>query len=465
MFRKIKNSIILFLLLVLLSLVACSKKESSECKTIEKDSKDKTLSGTLRISTYFDGVIMKRAQEFMELHPDVKIIMEEQAYMGEWESESLEQYGMRNAIEIMGGKGADLIDLSHFSTYSYAKSELLCNLYDFMDKDSSFNREDYYTNIFTAKEIDGALYTLPTSFTYDMMVVSRPLTENIFMNYNMLDYKTILDIYESIVSLESSPKTRILPGIVKEYFWRYEFPAYYDANAGKAYFDGDEFVEYLEKTDSIVTPYDPIYQEWDKKRLAGDDSFMKSDYLFCGLEVTAIDVFNLLVDYKNISEPIPIVSSKGDSMFRAIQAEYGIPTSSNNMDLAWEFLKFCVEEKIPPDSSDKEKAQEYVMNYHSWVPININNFRHAFRLQCELDIDMFGDSIRWKEKNPKDGIDEMLNLVHGWNLQRNREASETELGFLIYSDLENYYYHDINTAEETASIIQSRVMTYLGEQR
>lgn len=465
MSRNFKKTIVAILLVSVLIFSGCSNQESDEYKTSEESSKVEPLSGTLTVNTYSDGAIMNHAQDFMALHPNVKIEMKIPD-MGEWESETLEQYGVRTAIEIMSGNGADLIDLSHFSAYRYAGSELLCNLYDFMDNDPNFNKADYYANIFTAKEIDGALYTMPFYFTYDMMVVSRPLTEHLSTNYDVLDYESILDIYESVLSLGLSPDPRILPGIVKEYFFGYEFPAYYDTNTGEAWFDSAEFVEYLEKTNTIITPYDPVNMQWDKTRIAqGNDNFMKSDYVFCGLDVTAIDVYNLLADYSNISTPVPIVSSSGDAMFKTMQAEYGIPTSSANKELAWEFLKFCVEEKSPPDSSDREKAQEYVMNYHTWVPINIKNFYHSFRLQCELDIDMFGDSCQWKEQSPKDGIDEMLALVHEWNLKRNRAESETEIWFLIHSDLENYYYYDLATAEETAAIIQSRVAAYLGEQR
>lgn len=463
--RNLKKSIVSILLVSLFIFSGCSNQDADEYKKTEDNNKVDLFSGTLTVSTYYDAVIMKHAQEFMELHPNVKIEMESPD-MGEWESENLEQYGVRTAIEIMSGNGADLIDLSHFSAYRYAGSDLLCNLYDFMDNDPDFNKADYYTNIFTAKEIDGSLYTMPFYFTYDMMVVSRPLTEGVSADYDALNYESMLSIYESVLSLRPSQEPRILPGIVKEYFFGYEFPAYYDTNTGEAWFDSTEFVDYLKKTNMIHTPYDPVNMEWDKTRIAqGNDDFMKSDYVFCGLDVTAIDVYNLLADYTNISTPISIVSSGGDAMFKTMQAEYGIPTSSANKELAWEFLKFCVEEKTPPASSDREKAQEYVMNYHTWVPINIKNFHHVFRLQCELDIDMFRDSVKWKERNPKDGIDEMLALVHEWNLKRNRAESETEIWFLIHSDLENYYYYDLATAEETAVMIQSRVAAYLGEQR
>ena len=386
--------------------------------------------------------------------------------LGEWETESLQQYGLRMAVEIMSGQGADLIDLSHFSAYRYAASGLLCNLYELMDNDPKFRREDYYTNVFTAKEIDGALYALPRSFYYDMMLVSRPLAADIVAGYAALDYESMLSIYETVVARHPDAPPRMLPGMVKEYFWRYEFPSYYDTASGQAWFDSAEFVEYLERTDTIVTAYDPIYQEWDKTRIAsGNDSFLQSDYVFCNFDVTAIDVYNLLLEYANILPPIPIVSRSGDAMFRVMQGEYGIPTSSANRELAWEFLKFCVEEQTPPDSSGREQAQAYVGLSRGWIPININNFRHAFRLQCELDIDMMGDSIPWQEVNPRDGIERMLDLVHSWNLQRNREAAETELYFLTGYDLEDYYYYGALTAQETAALIQSRVATYLGEQR
>ena len=47
-----------------------------------------------------------------------------------------------------------MVDLAQMSVSRYAKSGLLCNLYDFMEMDSDFHSEDYYTNIFKAKEYD-----------------------------------------------------------------------------------------------------------------------------------------------------------------------------------------------------------------------------------------------------------------------------------------------------------------------
>lgn len=472
------KKIISALLAVMLLLGGCARSDSDKYdQTIDSiqsknqmsdnfsysQNKSKTLSGTLTISTYFDGSIGKYAQKFMKLYPNVKI----QAHLpesGANEFETLEKYGTRIAIELMSGKSADLVDLSHFSTFRYAKSGLLCDLYSFMDNDPSFNKTDYYINIFEAKEYNNALYTMPFYFTYDMMYISRPLSEKTNAHYQTLDYEKMISLYKTIAEqIETTEVPRFMPGVVKESFSEYELPAFFNTHTGKALFDSTAFVQYLNVTNELKTLYDPVSQNWDMTRIAGDDEFMKSDYLFCKLDMTAMDAFNFLIDYKNILPPVPLLSSKGDAGFISSSAEYAIPVNSPNKDLAWEFLKFCIEEKNPPDGTDYKESVNYVLQYNAWVPINIANFYHTFRLQCELDINNFGNSMQWKSGNREEHIEKMLEQIHRWNLQRNRPVSETELWFLVNSDLENFYYYDLATAEETASIIQSKVTAYLNE--
>jgi hypothetical protein len=42
---------------------------------------------------------------------------------------------------------------------------LMENLYDFMDADQEFHREDYSENILQAFELNGGLYKCPSSFS------------------------------------------------------------------------------------------------------------------------------------------------------------------------------------------------------------------------------------------------------------------------------------------------------------
>lgn len=74
--RNLKKSIVSILLVSVFIFSGCSNKESNEYKIAEESRKVEPLSGTLTVSTYYDAVIMNHAQDFMALHPNVKIEME-----------------------------------------------------------------------------------------------------------------------------------------------------------------------------------------------------------------------------------------------------------------------------------------------------------------------------------------------------------------------------------------------------
>lgn len=130
--------------------------------------KNKELSGTLTVSTVFDGYIDILAEKFMDMHPNVEIIVERQ-------EDNKVTYMYRIAIDLLSGTATDLIDLSALDINHKAQSGLLVNLYEFMDNDPKFNKSDYYTNIFEAMEYQGGLYAMPLSFQYDMVYISKPL--------------------------------------------------------------------------------------------------------------------------------------------------------------------------------------------------------------------------------------------------------------------------------------------------
>ena len=66
-------------------------------------SQDKPLSGTLRVSTYYDEEIRERAEEFEQLYPEVQIevsVAQQSGSVGE----SWEDYLQRTSVEMMSGQ-------------------------------------------------------------------------------------------------------------------------------------------------------------------------------------------------------------------------------------------------------------------------------------------------------------------------------------------------------------------------
>lgn len=420
------------------------------------------LFGTLRVSTYYDEEIKKRAQEFEQLHPGVQIevsVAQQNGSVGE----SWEEYLQRTSVEMMSGQSADIVDLSQMSVSRYAKSGLLCNLYDFMEMDSDFHKEDYYTNIFKAKEYGGGLYSLPFYFVYDMTYLSRPLLEEAGLDApDALDYEKVLDLY-SQVSASTGKDFSIMPGITGGWFFKYEFPDYYDIETATANFDSLEFIRYLKRTKEEIPKLEDT-ADWDMTRVAnGVDDFMREDYLFCNYDVTSIDTYNALIDYPNILPPVPMRSHDGQFGFSTLQADYSIVRSCKNKELAWEFLKYCISEKQPPETLEHEAVMDYTAQFHAWVPINIRNFYHSFTLECNYYRNTLTDVSNWKQGAPQQLTEQAVEQIHGWNLQRNFACSETEIFGLLKEELDNYYQYDLATAEETAKSIQTKMNIFLNE--
>lgn len=464
-YKRIRNVLLIFAIILFLNACATSEEDN----TPSMNGNGEALSGTLTVTTYFDGYIDIHARNFMDMHPNVDI---EIVRLDENQFETLETYANRISVELMGGKASDLVDLSSLDINRYVKSGLLCNLYEFMEADSGFDKSDYYTNIFEAMEYNNNLYAMPFAFLYDMVYVSKPMADTLKLDLTGIDginYMKMIDIYERAKEQHNSPQNfGFMPGAVKESFFNYEIIEFYNAEDKTAWIESDEFIQHLQLTKSIYTGYSPDNQGgWYMTRIGdGNDEFMKSDFMFSKFESNAIDLYNLMIEYENILEPIPLLNSAGNTPFNTFFSMYAIPENSSNKELAWEFLKYCVSAKEISDFQNEEEEHLYFMMYQGWIPININNFYTSFRHSFEKEIERIyqaGFDVNWKYDDKEELINKTLDQINQWNLERNKLVSDFELWTLLKPDLENYYYYNLTTAEETAKIIQNKVSTYLNE--
>lgn len=453
--------------IITIMLSGCSDNINTDSNLLETEDY-KELSGTLTVTTFFDGYIDIHAKNFMDMHPnvDIQIIRSD-------EFETKVGYANRVAVEIITGKSSDLVDLSSLDINQYADSGLLCNLYDFMDSDSTFNKSDYYNNIFKALEFDDNLYAMPFTFFYHMVYASKSMAERLELDLKDqgIDYKEMIEIYMKAKEYHPYPQNfGLMPGAVKESFFNYEVIEFYDPENKTAWIDGEDFIKYLKVTKDIYTGYSPDNPGgWSMTRISdGNDEFMKSDFMFSKYESNAIDLYNMMIEYENVSNPpIPLLNSAGNAPFTTtFSSTYVIPKGSSNKELAWEFLKYCISEKEISDFENEEEEMLYFMMYQGWIPINIKNFYTSFRYNFENEIDRIDRSdldIKWKLDDKEKLINDTLDQINQWNSERNKLISDFELWTLLNSDLENYYYYDLATAEETAKIIQNKVISYLNE--
>lgn len=91
------------------------------------------------------------------------------------------------------------------SLYKYTDSGMFENLYDYMERDATFQMEDYYTNIFSAIECeDGTLPVIPPYFYYYTVVFNDILLQDIGVDASKefedgVDFDTIISLFQKAV--------------------------------------------------------------------------------------------------------------------------------------------------------------------------------------------------------------------------------------------------------------------------
>ncbi|QOR34923.1 extracellular solute-binding protein [Clostridium sp. 'deep sea'] len=450
--------------LILIMLLSACQKEQIDLADSQLNlnlNNNEELSGELTINTYFDGYMLQRALAFMELHPNVKIRIpgfDNIENLTEENYETLEMYAKRISTELMSGMAGDLVDVADLSYYKYAKSNLLCNLYQFMDNDKAFSKQDYYTNIFKAMEYKKGLYTLPLAFYYDMVFINKVVFNTLDLkinNYPNICLKNMLDIYDLYQNQNPNSPIVLMPGLAKNIFFKYEIADFFSFENGTANFTDSDFINYLKRTSSLK-----VEDSWKMNRVsAGDDSYIKNRFLFSKTDLNVVDAHNLLIEYQYVTQPVPFYSSKGDACFNSAQAVYAIPKSSQNKELAWHFLKFCIEQK----NINEQNLMDRFYDYNGFMPINKANFYNFFKTFIKMDLkDLKQHSVKIVP-NTETALEQTLKIINKWNEQRNKISADFELWALVKQDLDLYYKNQILSPEKLAELIQNKVLIYLNE--
>src|SRR5690606_23623473 len=91
--------------------------------------------------------------------------------------EDVEKYASSVNTAIMSGNAADIISVEYLPVDKYAEKELLANWDEIASQDASFNKSEYYENVFAAVSKDGGWYGIPTSFSLNTMLGDVSLLE------------------------------------------------------------------------------------------------------------------------------------------------------------------------------------------------------------------------------------------------------------------------------------------------
>ena len=387
---------------------------------ISEESEPEELTGELTILSWLPFSCWEYVIEgFTQEHPGVTVTVE----TNEQEKVASAVYMEKYTTRIMTGKGFDIVESELVNMEKCAEQGLFADLYELMDADGDFSREDYFSCIFEVAEVDGKL----PAFIYNVKPVyihlNKKLLEGAGLEYTK-DTISFTELYELYEKVRESAGDRIL---LTDMGYGYEGMSDYE----NGYFirnnlmDSEEYEEYLKMRHELY--YLP------EKRPDWHDGTMKigDDVLCClsNLRLPGDHADEMFEGTEGMTGAILYESMHGER-YPVSAGTLSISSFSDNKKLAWEFIKYAF--------SDRDTSH----NYSSIISPNKGKVEKV----CE------GIAPENKEKLFRD-----IEAINAFkfidsNLYNNLES--------VYED---YFVNNTITAEECCKELASRVYLYMNE--
>ena len=414
------------------------------------------LCGTLVVSIPLDNPNLEKwADRFMDAHPGVEIIVDSHvANAATARADWSEQYIEKTVVSLTSGDAADIIDLDMTPIYRYANGGYFEDFYAYMEKDPDIQMENYYTNILEALETaDGQLPVLPMGIGFTPLVFNTYMMDAMGVDVEEaypdgVGWRDLVDLFQR--ALEE--------GVADEgtYFAKdqspalldiYELSAFVDLRNEQAYFESQDFLEYLQAMDSL--PFENTFSKgglfpFQTPTFAASDYFLQT----YGVMLFQLDSWEPAMTFAGNTTPVLYRANGGEYVF-GTSGTYGIPSSGENKELAWEFIKFMADEQ-DYDTFEVEPALKEVqysaLHFHG-IPINRVNFKNV----CGK---IYNEMFRERLFEKFDGFVKKMNMFH---------FSDGQLGLALAESQTAYYDNHLITAEECARQMQERAEIYLKE--
>lgn len=389
------------------------------------------------------------AEAFNKTHPGKKIIVEEVP-----KGEAL-------VTELMSGE-ADYILSTMGTSLDATKcsaSGIFVDLYEWMDADPDFHREDYYENLFKSMEYEGHLYGMLSHFYTPVVFLNKTIVDAVGASYEPMDsinIEEILDLYEAAKA----------QGLMAE-----DTPLYFNDDVPKMMLLEKEFIEYVDLNDKTSHFSDPAYIEllertkavYSRRMSDGSSMALTPDYSAFGMAILEQTTSSLLVEtaagldkveggtlaepHEGLIGPLFFTSVDGGSMARGTRLLM-VPTSCSNPELAWEFIKFCISPLDEENGEDPDTAHYKAGETRNFTVSkeNLAAFAEYYRVFGDADFDTCLTKLETR-------IGEINDLfIYTQNAR-----------LVVEPILEQYLDYGTITAEECARQMDERLFLYLNE--
>lgn len=368
---------------------------------------------------------------------------------------------MQNAV--ISGASPDLIELSQLNVQQLANKGALEDLKVYMDKSTTINVSDYFSNLVECYTFNDALVALPRRFYVETLAGSSKLLGNI-QGWTMKELVEFADRNQGKELFRYVTKEAMLSIMMQ-----FNESAFIDWNTGKCSFDTQEFMDLLEFANRC-----PKEQDYDPTAPSEMTMLEKGDLL---LSSVYISQFQDLQPYmKALNNEVtfvgfPTVDGKRGNLLSAGEL-FGISSRSEMKEGAWEFLEYYL-----AGDSDTDR-------YNFGFSANKKQFEKeaAEAVKIQYYTDDNGEYILDEEGNPiQMNTGGGMSYEDGWSIEytvptqqevdtiisiienaRPISAQNEEIMKIINEEVEGFFSGQ-KPVKDVADIIQRRVQMYVDE--
>ncbi len=369
--------------------------------------------------------------------------------------------------EIMAGNMPDIMALNGLPYAQLAAKGLLEDLTPYIEADTAFSTDDFFSNVTDALKVGGKLYQVCPSFSISTVIgASSVVGDTPGWTYDEFD-AALATMPEGCDALDKYvTRNDILLACVGM-----DMESYVDWTTGQCSFDRPEFVKLLEVANRCPASFDWNNYEYSQEdsaenRIAQGKQMLMQSSIYSFSDIQYYDVY-----FGGNSTYIGYPTSSGTGSMLNLSTGYAMTTSCSNKDAAWDFLRIFL-------------TEDYQSTQYS-LPTNINVYKEklkeAMTPQYQTDsqgnylLDENGDKIEQSQGGmgmsdgtvyefyaiTQDQADKLWNLVSTTTKVADYNTSITD----IVSEQAEAYFAGQKTPEEVAKLIQSKVNIYVNEQR
>ena len=440
----------------------------TKTKASEVPQKETIVIGSL----YGGSDIQAAAVKFNKSNDKYRISIKGYLDFNSWDGDDYEAYmadGMtRLNNDITSNNCPDILDLSGLNIKQLAAKGVFEDLNGYLEKSEKLSREDFLENILEAYTLDGKLVSIPYGFQMST-VVGKGSEVGTEMGWTLEELIAYADAHPDALLFDSKTKDVIMMTLMA-----YNADYFIDWSTGECRFDSEEFKDILNFANRFPEEYD-----WEKEDVSTPNKIQKGQVLlyeeniydFNGLQMCN-EIFQGDASYIGY----PTMDGSVGCMLSASQA-YAITSKSGHKDGAWEFIEGFLTKEENPDRGFSSIGFPTMKSKLNAMAADAVEVKYYTDENGELYYDengepivmgggssiSYGDGWSYEYSIPtQEEVDLALSLME---IAKPVSYSQGDEVLNIINEEAAPFYKGQKSVDEVASVIQSRIKIYVGENK